>query len=151
MAMKKKKLSKELKELRARIETKAGMAAVIDGQQTFFEDLNKVESAVDKKRDEFIISEFKRLGDKINAETGNLHSRVEALEKQDREAILNRMLDQKVDKCDFENFVSLLTNETIAPMQKEIDKSTIEIQHLLELIPNLVEAIKNLENNVEIM
>ena len=37
------------------------------------------------------------------------------------------MLDQKLDKAEFANFVSLLTEETIGPMQKEIDKSKKDI------------------------
>ena len=47
MAKKKKKMSQELKELRKELETKASKNAVLDGQQAFFEDLNKVESHVD--------------------------------------------------------------------------------------------------------
>ena len=49
--------------------TKASKDAIIDGQQAFFEDLNKVEAQVDRKRDDLIMQEFKRLGDKLVAES----------------------------------------------------------------------------------
>ena len=62
------------------------------------------------------MEEFKRLGDVISRETANLHKRVEELEKQDREAVLRRQLDQKLDKSEFLNFASLLNEETISPM-----------------------------------
>ena len=118
MTNKKKKLSKEIKALRDELNTKASKNAVLDGQQAFFEDLNKVEANVDHKRDTFIMEEFKRLGDQIARETANLHSRVEVSEKQDREAILQRMLDEKLDKTEFLSFVSMLTEDNINPMQK---------------------------------
>ena len=60
---------KELRTLRSSIESKASKNAILDGQQAFFDDLNKVETEVDKKRDKFIMDEFKRLGDKIYTET----------------------------------------------------------------------------------
>ena len=121
------KLAKEVKDLRQQVEEKASKAAIIDGQQPFFEDLNKVEQQVDKKRDDFLMQEFKRLGDKLVSETTDLHLRLEALEKIDREAKLKQMFDQKLDKSEFENFVGLLNENTIAPMQKEIDKSKKDI------------------------
>ena len=121
------KLAKEVKDLRQQVEEKASKAAIIDGQQAFFEDLNKVEQQVDKKRDDFLMQEFKRLGDKLVSETTDLHLRLEALEKIDREAKLKQMFDQKLDKSEFENFVSLLNENTISPMQKEIDKSKKDI------------------------
>ena len=68
--------------------TKASKDSVIDGQQAFFEDLNKVEAQVDKQRDLLIFEEFKRLGDKIVAENTQLDLRVTALEKQKDEARL---------------------------------------------------------------
>lgn len=37
-------------------------------------------------------------------------------------------LEKKLDKEEFSNFVSMLTEETIHPMQKEIDKSKKDIQ-----------------------
>ena len=135
------KLAKEVKELRQQVEEKASKAAIIDGQQAFFEDLNKVESQVDRKRDEFLMNEFKRLGDKIVAETTDLNIRVEALEKQDREAKLKQMLDQKLDKAEFANFVSLLTEETIGPMQKEIDKSKKDIICIEVSIPSVCKRL----------
>ena len=68
--------------------TKASKDSVIDGQQAFFEDLNKVEAQVDKQRDLLIFEEFKRLGDKIVAENTQLDLRVTALEKQKDDARL---------------------------------------------------------------
>jgi len=73
------------------------------------------------------MSEFKRLGDKIAAETTTLHTRVAALEKSDKLDTFKQMLDLKLDKAEFTNFVSLLQEETISPMQKEIDKSKKDI------------------------
>ena len=74
-------LSKDLKELRKELKTKASKEAVIDGQQAFFEDLNTVESQADKKRERLIIEEFKRVGDKMLAENARLDSRLTGLEK----------------------------------------------------------------------
>jgi len=55
--------------------------------------LNKVETEVERKRDDLLMAEFKRLGEKLVAETTNLHTRLEAIEKQDREAKLKQLLD----------------------------------------------------------
>ena len=88
MDKKRSSLSKEVKELKAQLATKASNEAIIDGQQAFFEDLNKVEAQVDQKRDEFIIGEFKRLGDKIVCETTDLYTKLAALEKRTSEASL---------------------------------------------------------------
>ena len=96
--------------------TKASKDSVIDGQQRFFEDLNHVESEVDKKRDELIMEEFKRLGDKLVAENTQLDARVSALEKLESESITKALLDTKLDKDEFTNFVSMLNEETISPM-----------------------------------
>lgn len=64
------------------METKASKDAIIDGQQTFFEDLNTVEAKVDHKRDSLIMEEFKRLGDKVVAENTQLAMRIAAVEKE---------------------------------------------------------------------
>ena len=147
--------------------TKASKDSVIDGQQRFFEDLNQVESEVDKKRDELIMEEFKRLGDKLVAENTQLDSRVSALEKKADDSVMRKLLDQKLDKDEFSNFVSMLNEETISPMQKEIDKSKKDIQCIevsgqilkqsfrdltcfffQSFLENLSQAIKALEQNV---
>ena len=120
-------LSKEVKELKKEIKTKASKEAVIDGQQAFFEDLNQVESQADKKREKLIIEEFKRVGDKLVAENARLEDKLVALEKQLNPNALKQMLDAKMDKEEFANFVSILTEETIHPMQKEIDKCKKDI------------------------
>ena len=86
-------LSKEVKELQKQMATKASKDSVIDGQQRFFEDLNQVESEVDKKRDELIMEEFKRLGDKLVAENTQLDSRVSALEKKADDSVMRKLLD----------------------------------------------------------
>lgn len=73
------------------------------------------------------MNEFKRLGDKIASETANLHSRIETLEKRNNLDQFKQLLDKKLDKLEFTNFASLLQEETISPMQKEIDKSKKDI------------------------
>ena len=83
-------LNKEVKELQKQIATKASKEAIIDGQQAFFEDLNQVESQVDRKRDEMMMNEFKRIGDKLVAENTRLDGRVAALEKQQHQALLKQ-------------------------------------------------------------
>ena len=128
MNRKRSKISAGLKELRAKLDTKASADMIIDGHQAFFSDLNKVEEKVDKKRDEFIIAEFKRLGDKLVSETTTLHTRLEKLEKVDREELLKRMLDEKLDKTEFTSFVALLREETISPLKKGIDKAKKDIE-----------------------
>ena len=110
------KLAKEVAELQKQMATKASKDSVIDGQQRFFEDLNHVESEVDKKRDELIMEEFKRLGDKLVAENTQLDARVSALEKLESESVTKALLDTKLDKDEFTNFVSMLNEETISPM-----------------------------------
>ena len=79
---------------------------------------------MDRKRDDFIINEFKRLGDKIVAETTNLDRRVSVLEKQDHS---KQLLDSKLDRKEFTNFVSRFTDETLNPMQNEIEKCKKDI------------------------
>ena len=74
------------------------------------------------------MEEFKRLGDKLVHENMQLSMRVEALEKSEAEAKLKAMLDTKLDKEEFSNFVSMLMEETVGPMQKEIDKCKKDIQ-----------------------
>ena len=82
---------------------------------------------VDKQRDTLILEEFKRLGDKVAVENAQLIARLEALEKLNHEEKLKSLLDAKLDKEEFANFVSLLQEETISPMQKEIDKCKKDI------------------------
>ena len=57
-----------------------------------------------------------------------MQARLEALEKMNHEEKLRTQLDAKLDKEEFANFVSLLQEETISPMQKEIDKCKKDIQ-----------------------
>ena len=73
--------------------TKASKDSIIDGQQAFFEDLNKVESKVDQKRDELLMEEFKRLGDKVVAENTQLDTRLKALEKKNADGASKALLD----------------------------------------------------------
>ena len=56
-------------------------------------------------------------------------------------------MDGKLDKEEFANFVSMLTEETISPMQKEIDKCKKDIQCIESFLENLSLTIKNLEQN----
>ena len=122
--------------------TKASKDAVIDGQQAFFEDLNKVEAQVDKKRDDLIMVEFKRLGDKVIAENTILDMRIKAIEAANQEEKIKSMLDEKLDKEEFANFVRILSEETITPMQKEIDRNKRDIQCIETFLENLAQAIK---------
>ena len=67
------------------------------------------------------MEEFKRLGDKLSNETANLYRRIEILEKTGLdgaggEGLSKQLLDEKLDKQEFSNFVSLLTEDTISPM-----------------------------------
>lgn len=91
------------------------------------------------------MEEFKRLGDKVVAENTQLDTRLKALEKKNSDSASKALLDLKLDKAEFTNFVSLLTEETISPMQKEIDKSKKDIMCIESFLENLSQAIKNLE------
>lgn len=71
------------------------------------------------------MEELKRLSAKVVAEHTELDARILALEKQTVGGEQN--LDLKLDKAEFSNFVSMLTEETINPMQKEIDKCKKDI------------------------
>ena len=51
----------------------------------------------------------------------------------------------KLDKEEFANFVSMLTEETINPMQKEIDKCKKDIQCIESFLESLSQTIKALE------
>ena len=82
---------------------------------------------MDKQRDALILEEFKRLGDKVAVENSQMLARLDALEKINHEEKLKTLLDAKLDKEEFANFVSLLQEETISPMQKEIDKCKKDI------------------------
>ena len=58
---------------------------------------------------------------------------------------IEKNLDLKLDKEEFANFVSMLTEETINPMQKEIDKCKKDIQCIESFLENLSQTIKALE------
>ena len=74
------------------------------------------------------------------AENTQLATRLTAVEKQLSGNVMKQQLDQKLDKSEFSNFVSLLTEETISPMQKEIDKSKKDIQ-CIEVSLNLTYSL----------
>ena len=82
---------------------------------------------MDKKRDLLIMEEFKRLGGKVIADHAELDGRIKELEKRTIEEQVKDLLDAKLDKSEFGNFVSLLTEETVSSMQKEIDKAKKDI------------------------
>lgn len=84
---------------------------------------------MDKKRDSLILEEFKRLGDKIVAENTQLDLRVTALEKARDDERMKRMLDQKVDRTEFSDFVNMLTEGTIKPHNLEIEKANRNIKY----------------------
>ena len=91
----------------------------------------------DGKYDEFIMEELKRLSSKVVAEHTELDARILALEKQSIPVDNTGNLDSKLDKEEFANFVSMLTEETISPMQKEIDKCKKDIQCIESFLENL--------------
>ena len=68
----------------------------------------------------------------------NLYVRIKALENAEN-TITKEQMDLKLDKVEFTNFVSMLNESTISPMQKEIDKSKkditcIEVSTIFKLI-----------------
>ena len=95
----------------------------------------------DGKYDEFIMEELKRLNAKVAEQNTELDQRIQALEKLE----IEKNFDLKLDKEEFANFVSLLTEETINPMQKEIDKCKKDIQCIESFLENLSQTIKALE------
>ena len=104
-----------------------------------------VEEKVDKKRDLLIMEEFKRLAGKVVADHAELDNRIKELEKRSTDQQIKDMLENKLDKTEFGNFVSLLTEETISPMQKEIDKAKKDIVCIESFLGDLAQMVKNLE------
>ena len=74
----------------------------------------------------------------------NLYVRIKALENAEN-TITKEMMDLKLDKVEFTNFVSMLNESTISPMQKEIDKSKKDITCIESFLENLSMTIKALE------
>ena len=107
------KLEKELKKLKAGVKDKADREAVIDGQQQFFDDLNTNEQKVDDRRNSMLMGEFKRLGDKISAEYTELDRRVSVLEKRGESGVTKPMVDEKLDRVEFENAMANLQDNTL--------------------------------------
>ena len=120
---------------------KASKDSVIDGQQKFFEDLNRVESQVDRKRDQLILEEFKRLGDKIVAENTQLDIRVTALERLNNDERLRKQFDTKLDKEEFSDFITLLNEGTITPMQKDLEMCKKNVKCIEQFLHDLAVAI----------
>ena len=104
-----------------------------------------VEEKVDKKRDLLIMEEFKRLAGKVVADHAELDNRIKELEKRSTDQQIKDMIETKLDKTEFGNFVSLLTEETISPMQKEIDKAKKDIVCIESFLGDLAQMVKNLE------
>ena len=71
---------------------------------------------MDKKRDLLIMEEFRRLAGKVVADHAELDGRIKELEKRSTDQQFKDLLETKLDKSEFGNFVSLLTEETIGPM-----------------------------------
>ena len=122
------KLEKEIKKLKGGINSKADREAVIDGQQQFFDDLNTNEQKVDDRRNSMMMGEFKRLGDKITAEYTELDRRVSTLEKKAQSVVTKPMVDEKLDRVEFENAMANLHDNTLDQMQKQIDKAKKDIE-----------------------
>ena len=74
----------------------------------------------------------------------NLYVRIKALENAEN-TITKEQMDLKLDKVEFTNFVSMLNESTISPMQKEIDKSKKDITCIESFLENLSMTIKALE------
>ena len=127
--------------------TKASKDSVIDGQQAFFEDLNQVEANVDKKRDQLILEEFKRLGDKIVAENTQLDLRVTALEKQKDDDRLMKLLDDKLDKETFEDFINQLNDDNIVPINAQLEKAKKNFAGIESFLDKLYQSIKAMEKD----
>ena len=92
-----------------------------------------------------IMEEFKRLAGKVVADHAELDNRIKDLEKRSTDQQIKDMLENKLDKTEFGNFVSLLTEETISPMQKEIDKAKKDIVCIESFLGDLAQMVKNLE------
>lgn len=92
-----------------------------------------------------IMEEFKRLAGKVVADHAELDNRIKELEKRSTDQQIKDMLENKLDKTEFGNFVSLLTEETISPMQKEIDKAKKDIVCIESFLGDLAQMVKNLE------
>ena len=107
--------------------------------------MNEVEQKVDKKRDLLIMEEFRRLAGKVVADHAELDNRIKELEKRSTDQQFKDLLDTKLDKIEFSNFVNLLTEETIGPIQKEIDKAKKDIVCIESFLGDLAQMIKNLE------
>ena len=73
------------------------------------------------------MDEFRRLAGRVVADHAELDGRIKELEKRSTDQKLKDLLETKLDKSEFGNFVSLLTEETVSPMQKEIDKAKKDI------------------------
>ena len=110
--------------------TKASKDAIIDGQQAFFEDLNKIEEKKDKEREELIMQEFKRLGDKIVAESTTMDLRVKKLEAGQSDSRFKSLLDKKLDKAEFEARILDVTDSIAYPLQKQMEMVKREIKKI---------------------
>lgn len=85
------------------------------------------------------MDELKKQVEKLLEDHEKIDERVKLLETLENKTPLERkathrsndvdkeLLDQKLDKEEFANFVSMLNEETLAPMQKEIDKCKKDI------------------------
>ena len=61
------------------------------------------------------------MGDKIVAENTQLDIRVTALERLNNDERLRKQFDTKLDKEEFSDFITLLNEGTITPMQKDLE------------------------------
>ena len=65
------------------------------------------------------MAEFKRLGDKITSEYTELDRRVSVLEKKSSLSTVTKpMVDDKLDRAEFENAMANLHDNTLFQMQK---------------------------------
>ena len=104
---------------------------MIDGQQQFFDDLNTNETKAEEKRNSVLMAEFKRLGDKISSEYAGMDRRVSVMEKkviEDENIVTKAMLDEKLDRIEFENVMGKLQDITLSSLQKQVDKAKRDIE-----------------------
>ena len=74
------------------------------------------------------MDEIRKLQEQMATENGSIRLRLDNLEKAHSQIPSRELLDRKLDKLEFANFVSMLNEDTINPMQKQIDKCKKDIQ-----------------------
>ena len=76
------------------------------------------------------MQEFKRLGDKIVAESTTMDLRVKKLEAGQSDSRFKSLLDKKLDKADFEARILDVTDSIAYPLQKQMEMVKREIKKI---------------------